>query len=251
MATSMTDFLQHLRQSTLQREGEELTDGQLLESFVSRCEAAALEVLVRRHAPMVWCVCLRVLGNTHDAEDAFQAAFLVLVRLASCVGPRGQLGAWLHGVAQKTALKARAVRLRRKRRERQVEAPPEPAVMDQDHDSELRALLDLELSRLPEKYRAAIVLCDLEGRSRSEAARSLGCPEGTLAGRLARARVMLARRLSRHGLAVTGAALAAVCPPGRCRPCRLRSCLPRSRRRPWLRQGKRRLPRGPPPRSPP
>src|SRR5262249_51080549 len=163
----------------------------------------------QRHAPMVWGVCRRILANYHDAQDAFQATFLVLVRKAASIASRKLLANWLYGVAHQTALKARATAAKRKVRERQVTEMPEPAVSEQDLWPDLQPLLDAELSRLPDKYRAPLVLCDLEGKTRKEAARQLGCPEGTVAGRLARARVMLARRLARHGLMLSGGALAA------------------------------------------
>ena len=107
MTTQMSKVVQHLR-SALLRDGADLTDGELLECFVSRQESAALEALVRRHGQMVWGVCRRVLRNHHDAEDAFQATFLVLVPKAASVRPREMVGNWLYGVAQQTALKARA-----------------------------------------------------------------------------------------------------------------------------------------------
>jgi RNA polymerase sigma factor (sigma-70 family) len=210
MATSSMNWvIQHLRRAALLREGAERTDGQLLEGFVSRREAAALEVLVQRHAPMVWGVCRRIVQNHHDAEDAFQATFLVLVRKAAAIMPRQMVANWLYGVAHQTALKARATRAKRQARERQVTSMPEPeAVERQDLWPALLPLLDEELSRLPDKYRVAIVLCDLEGKTRKEAAEQLGVPDGTLAARLARARTMLAKRLARRGLAVSGGLLA-------------------------------------------
>jgi RNA polymerase sigma factor (sigma-70 family) len=212
MATSSINWLiQRLRHAALLREGAELTDGQLLEGFVRRREAAALEVLVQRHAPMVWGVCRRIAQNHHDAEDAFQATFLVLVRRAAAIMPRRMVANWLYGVARQTALKARATRAKRQARERQVTSMPEPEAVER-HDlwPALQSLLDEELSRLPDKYRVAIVLCDLEGKTRKEAAGQLGVPDGTLAARLARARTMLAKRLARHGLAVSGEMLAPV-----------------------------------------
>src|SRR5262245_28203325 len=197
MATSpMSEVIRHLRRAVLLREGAGLTDGQLLEDFLSRRDEAALAALVRRHGPMVWGVCRRVLPNYHDAEDAFQATFLVLVRKAASIVPRERVANWLYGVAPQTALKARATAARRKGRERQLTGMPEPAVAEPDHWRDLQPLLDEALSRLPDKYRAVIVLCDLEGKSRTETARQLGCPEGTVAGRLARARAMLAKRLA-------------------------------------------------------
>jgi RNA polymerase sigma factor (sigma-70 family) len=207
MTTQLTKVVQHLRRAGQLRAAGELTDGQLLECFVSRHEGTALETLVRRHGPMVWGVCRRVLRNHHDAEDAFQAAFLVLVRKAASVRPREMVGNWLYGVARQTALKARATATRRRTRERQGTDMPEPAAKEPDFDDVL-AVLDQELSALPDKYRAAIVLCDLEGKTRKEAARQLGVPEGTLAARVARGRAMLAKRLARHGLIVSSGALA-------------------------------------------
>ncbi len=209
MATSQTsEAIQHLRRMVLLRDGAGLTDGQLLEDYLSRRDEAALAALVRRHAPMVWGVCRRVLPNYHDAEDAFQATFLVLVRKAASIASRGLLANWLYGVAHQTALNARATAARRRARERQVTEMPEPEVVQQDLWGDLQPLLDQELSRLPDKFRICIVLCDLEGKTRKEAARQLGCPEGTVAGRLARARVLLAKRLARHGLTVSGGAVA-------------------------------------------
>ncbi len=206
------EVVPHLRRIVL-RDGAGLTDGQLLESFVRRRDAAALEALVRRHGPMVWGVCRRVLGAGPDAEDAFQATFLVLLRRAASVVPPERVAAWLHGVAHRTAHKARAAAARRRQRERQVVELPEPAAARPDAGPDLRDWLDRELSRLPEPYRAALVACDLEGRTRKEAARQLGWPEGTVASRLVRARALLAQRLTRLGLPAGGAALAGVLAP--------------------------------------
>ncbi len=211
MATSqMSGVIQHLRRAALLREGAGQTDGQLLTDYVSRHDGAALESLVRRHGPMVWGVCRRVLGNHHDAEDAFQATFLVLVRKAASIASRELLANWLYGVAHQTALKARATVARRKVRERQVTEMPEPAFEGRDLGNELQPLLDQELSRLPDGYRAVIVLCELEGKTRKEAARQLALPEGTVASRLARARAMLAKRLAQRGVTLSGGALAAL-----------------------------------------
>jgi RNA polymerase sigma factor (sigma-70 family) len=185
------------------------TDGQLLERYVRAREEAAFAALVRRHGPMVWGVCRRVLLGHQDAEDAFQATFLVLVRKAASIVPREMVANWLYGVAHQTALKARATAARRRAREKQVPAMPELALEPNERRDDLQALLDQELSRLPDKYRAVIVLCDLGGKTRKEAARHFRMPEGTVASRLATARTMLARRLARSRLAVTGAALAA------------------------------------------
>src|SRR5205809_5551032 len=175
MATSrVCEVIQHLRSVVLLRDGAGLTDEQLLKDYLSRDEEAALQTLVRRHGPMVWGVCRRVLRNWHDAEEAFQATFLVLVRRAASIASPELLANWLYGVAHQTALKARATSAKRGARERQVAMMPEPAATAQDLWSDLQPLLDQELSRLPEKYRVAIVLCDLEGKTRREAARQLG-----------------------------------------------------------------------------
>jgi RNA polymerase sigma factor (sigma-70 family) len=204
-----SEVIQHLCRAVLQdRAG--MTDGQLLDCFLSQRDDTAFVALVRRHGPMVWGVCRRVLHHHHDAEDAFQATFLVLVHKAASVEPKEMVANWLYGVAYQTALKARAMAAKRKARERQVVEMPEPAVEEREVWHDLRPLLDQELSRLPDKYRVPIVLCDLEGKTRREVALQLGWPEGTVAGRLATARKMLARRLARHGLALSGGALAAV-----------------------------------------
>jgi RNA polymerase sigma factor (sigma-70 family) len=182
--TRMTEVIQQIRGMVLLQDGAGLTDGQLLENYVSSREETAFAALVRRHGPMVWGVCRRVLSSHQDAEDAFQATFLVLVRRAGSVAVPDLLANWLHGVARQTALKARAMAARREARERQgMDDVQEPAVADQELWDDLRPLLDQELRSLPEKYRVAIVLCDLEGMTRKEAAGRLSVPEGTLAAR--------------------------------------------------------------------
>ena len=222
MATGQPhDVLRQLRRAALLRDGGGMTDGQLLECFVERRDEAAFEALVRRHGPMVLGVCRRVLRHPQDAEDAFQAAFLVLVRRAASIGQRELLGNWLYGVAYRTALDARAAAARRRVLERQVSPMPEPQATDAaDAGRELRPLLDQELSRLPEKYRVPVVLCDLEGRTRRDVARQLGIPAGTLSGRLTAARQMLARRLARRGgLALSAAPLTAALSQGAVSAC--------------------------------
>jgi RNA polymerase sigma factor (sigma-70 family) len=210
MTTSrMTGVLRHLHRAVMRRDGAGLTDGQLLDDFLTHREEAAFEALVRRHGPMVLGVCRRVLNNPHDAEDAFQATFLVFVRKAASIAQRGLLANWLYGVAYRTALEARSTRMRRQARERTVSVMPDvEALPMNDPWDKVRPLLDGELERLPDKYRVPVILCDLEGKTRKEAARQLGWPEGTVSGRLARARTLLARRLARHGLALSGGALA-------------------------------------------
>jgi RNA polymerase sigma factor (sigma-70 family) len=186
-----------------------LAEGQLLERYVGRRDALAFEALVARHGPMVWGVCRRILRDAHDAEDAFQATFLVLARRAASIRDRTVLGPWLHAVASKTALRARANARRRRALERaagpgaDVDPPDEP-----DH-RELRGVLDEEIGRLPEKYRAPVTLCYFEGLTHDEAAARLRWPVGTVRGRLARARGRLRDRLTRRGVTLAGALAAA------------------------------------------
>ncbi len=204
---SLSAVVQHFRIAA-GRDGTGRTDGELLTHFLSRRDEDALAALVERHAPMVWGVCRRVLRNPHDAEDAFQATFLVLIQKATTVVPREMVANWLYGVAQQTAVRLRATAAKRGWREVQMTELPEPVVVEA-RDEELLLRLDEELSRLPERFRALIVLCDLEGRTRKEVARQLGCPEGTVASGLVRARELLAKRLTRRGLAVSGGSLVA------------------------------------------
>ena len=204
----MNSVIEHLRRAAM-GEGAGLGDGELLGCFIERHDEAALTALVKRHGPMVWGVCRRLLSH-HDAEDAFQATFLVLVRKAASIVPREMVGNWLYGVAHQTALQARRTAARRRAREVQMPVMPETEAVQQDQWTDVQPLLDQELSHLPNIYRAVVVLCDLEGRTRKEVARQLGVPEGTVAGRLARARSLLAKRLSRRGVAFSGGALAAL-----------------------------------------
>jgi RNA polymerase sigma factor (sigma-70 family) len=205
--------LRRVRQAALAGQGADLTDGVLLGRFLDRRDEAAFEELLRRHGPMVLGVCRRILGNAQDAEDAFQATFLVLVRKARTVVPREKVAAWLHGVACNVARKARLLAARRKAREEQVRPVGHPAPLPEDAIHDWQPLLDEELERLPDLYRLPIVLCELEGRSRAEAARQLGVPEGTLSSRLARGRKQLARRLARRGLTLSAGVLAVAVPP--------------------------------------
>jgi RNA polymerase sigma factor (sigma-70 family) len=202
--------LGNLRRIAFQQGAVELTDGELLERYVARRDDDAFAGLVQRHGPMVLGVCRRILANAQDTEDAFQATFLVLACKAASIVPREMVGSWLYGAACLAAQKARAVACRRRARERQVSPMPEPATVAEGLWHDLEPLLDRELAGLPDKYRLPIVLCDLEAKTRKEAARQLGWPEGTVAGRLARGRAMLARRLTRHGLPCSGGVLAAV-----------------------------------------
>jgi RNA polymerase sigma factor (sigma-70 family) len=207
--TDLNPIFRQLRRTML-RDVAARTDEQLLESFVHRRDDAALAALVYRHGPMVWGVCRRVLRSDTDAEDAFQATFLVLLRKATTIRDRKKVANWLYGVAHQTAVRARTAAIKRSVRERQVIEMPEPAVAEREPWADLQPILDRELSHLPTAYRVTLVLCDLEGKTRQEVAHQLGWPEGTVASRLARARTMLAKRLGRHGLVVSSGLLAAM-----------------------------------------
>jgi RNA polymerase sigma factor (sigma-70 family) len=204
--------MNRLRRAAVLPDGGGLSDGQLLASFVRRRDGDAFAALLKRHGRMVMGVCRRVLRNPDDAEDAFQATFLVLARKAGSVTAPNALGGWLYRVAYRTALEARARIARRHTREQQVKDMPEPQVEPEDGWRELLPLLDRELDRLPDKYRVPIVLCELEGKSRREVAGQLHIPEGTLSWRLAHARKLLARRLSRYGAALSAGSVAALLP---------------------------------------
>jgi RNA polymerase sigma factor (sigma-70 family) len=208
MTPQMDTVIRHLRRAVLRQDRAGKMDGQLLASFIDQKDDAAFEALVRRHGPMVFGVCRRVVGNHHDAEDAFQATFLVLARKASSVRPRERVANWLHGVALRTAMKAKAMTMKRRGREKQVAEMPQPEANQQDQWHDLQPLLDQELTVLPENYRLPILLCDLEGKTIKAAAEQLGWPQGSLAGRLARGRKLLARRLTSRGVVLSAGSLA-------------------------------------------
>ena len=206
--TQLAKVVDSLRRAILAKDGAGLSDRQLLDLFIQRRDEAAFAALVHRHGPLVWGVCLRVLARHHDAEDAFQATFLVLARKAASIRAGVMVTSWLYGVAHRTAVKARASAGKRHMRERQVSHMPEPEALPQASWHDLEPVIDRELLRLPEKYRAAILLCDLEGKTGKDAARHLRIPESTLASRLRRARMKLARSLARQGVTLPAAALA-------------------------------------------
>jgi RND family efflux transporter MFP subunit len=191
------------------------SDAQLLGRFAAHRDEAAFELLLWRHAPVVFGVCRRVLHDLHDAEDAFQATFLALARHAHRIAKREAVASWLHKVAYRTALTARGQRAQRDATEKLCGAAEHLAVFPDaavaSENQELRRVLDQEINRLPQRFRAAVILCYLEGKSVDEAARLLGCPRGTVASRLARARERLRVRLAGRGLALT-AALAVLAP---------------------------------------
>jgi RNA polymerase sigma factor (sigma-70 family) len=210
-SSTLQGFLDHLRRLTDPSRGRDLSDADLLERFRSRREEAAFTLLVQRHGPMVLALCRRVLGDAHEAEDAFQAAFLVLVRKAGTIRKQSSLAAWLYGVASRIAHKARMRSVRQRGREREV-MPPN--VGDDPCESltagELRAALDEEIERLPAKYRTPLILCYLADKTHEQAAKELNWPKSSVTARLAKARQLLQRRLIRRGFTAPAALLAAL-----------------------------------------
>jgi RNA polymerase sigma factor (sigma-70 family) len=185
----------------------EASDAALLDRFLAGRDERAFAALVDRHAELVFGVCWRVLGNGHDAEDAFQATFLVLARKAATVRPREALPAFLHGVARRVALKARTTRARHSRARPSAALPvdPRPDPLAQVSARELLAIVDEELQRLAEVYRLPVILCCLQGLSQEEAAVQLGWTPGSVKGRLERGRARLHQRLVRRGLTLSTA----------------------------------------------
>jgi RNA polymerase sigma factor (sigma-70 family) len=185
---------------------EVVPDALLLACYLEERNEAAFTELVRRHGPVVRAACRRALGETPDADDAFQAVFLILARKAATLRNSQMLGPWLHTVAVRAAGRARLLIRRRLARERPVSTMPEPAVISPEPVDWL-PLLDAEIQRLPDRYRLPLVLCELQGKSRSDAARLLRLNEGTLSSRLARGRDLLRRRLRHRGAIVASAGL--------------------------------------------
>jgi RNA polymerase sigma factor (sigma-70 family) len=175
------------------------TDAELLDRFARTRDHAAFAALVRRHGPMVFGVCRRVLRDPNDADEAFQVTFLVLVRKAGGLRQPGRLANWLYGVANRVARKARVSAARRGRHERAAAGPDRTVPIDPT-DADLRAVLDEEMVALPAKYRAPLVLCYLEGLTNEAAAERLGWPPGSMSYRLARGRELLRKRLVRRGV---------------------------------------------------
>src|SRR5262245_36773056 len=182
--------------------GAGLADGQLLARFAAARDEGAFEALVRRHGPLVLSICRRVLRHEQDAEDAFQATFLVLVRKADAIAKREALSSWLYGVAYHVARKAQARTVRRQARQTDLHDLPAADAAPEVLWRELRPVLDAEVNRLPPRYRAPFVLCYLQGKTNAQAARELGRPLGTIVAQLARARQQLRVRLARRGLAL-------------------------------------------------
>jgi RNA polymerase sigma factor (sigma-70 family) len=208
-STPLSPVLRYIRKIVDLPASAQVTDSQLLDRFVRHRNEAAFSALVERHGPMVMGICRRLLCNSHDAEDAFQATFLVLVRRAEDIGDPDLLANWLYGVAYRTAAKAKADVLRRRAREGQAASNHQAnAPRDQDLWDDVRPILDEEINLLPVKYRTPVVLCYLQGKTNEEAARQLGWPKGTVATRLARARERLRHRLTRRGMVLSTAVMA-------------------------------------------
>jgi RNA polymerase sigma factor (sigma-70 family) len=193
----LSGFLRHFRRQVALRDTGEVTDRDLLQRFAHGRDGDAFTALVHRYGPLVLGVCRRVLRQGPDAEDAFQATFLVLARKAGSVGRPERLGNWLYGVALRTAQKARAEVARRRARQQQVTDMP-TSQLDREADrEELRQVLDDEVQRLPDKFRAPLLLCYLQGMTREEAAARLGWSAGAVKGMLERGREVLRSRLGR------------------------------------------------------
>ena len=209
MATAnVSDFLRRLTRGMVAETLADQSDRQLVEQFLDGHDEAVFEAIVRRHGAMVYRACWRVLQHHQDAEDAFQATFLVLAQRLRAVRKHASLASWLHGVAHRVALKAKAEAATRRRHEQQAAVSP-PVPPDDVSWGEVRAVLDAELVGLPEKWRLPLVLCYLEGRTQDEAAEQLGWSKRTLRRRLEEGRTGLGHRLSRRGV-VWPAALSAV-----------------------------------------
>jgi RNA polymerase sigma factor (sigma-70 family) len=202
---SFNGVLQHLRKVAAVQTCHGSSDRELLERFVEAKDEGAFTVLIERHGPMVLGICRRALANSHDAEDACQATFLVLARKAASVRKKTSLGSWLHGVACRVAASLTRDRARRKTRELGVDAraPRDPAA--EVTWQEVQTVLDEELQRLPDRYRAPLILCYLECLTRDQAAQQLGLSPTTLYGRLERARDLLRECLTKRGLTLAAA----------------------------------------------
>jgi RNA polymerase sigma factor (sigma-70 family) len=214
MANGQLDtVMRYLRRIAGPRENGGLTDTQLLERVVTSHDQAAFEVLVWRHGPIVMGVCRRVLRHTQDAEDAFQATFLTLARKAGSLGKREALASWLYKVAYRIALRAKAVASKRAAHEQQDVDLAALQASSEQRDAvacrELRVALDEELSQLPEKYRAPLVLCYLQGKTHAQAAKEMGCPLGSMSRHLVRAQELLCRRLAGRGVVLSASLLGA------------------------------------------
>ncbi|HEY7314231.1 MAG TPA: sigma-70 family RNA polymerase sigma factor [Gemmataceae bacterium] len=210
-SSTLHNLLGRLRRLTDPARAGDLSDSDLLARFRGRREEAAFTLLVQRHGPMVFAVCRRVLGDAHEAEDAFQATFLVLARNADSIRQQQSLAGWLHAVASRIACKARTKALRQRACERELlPLAPRPDPSETLAAHELRAALDDEIARLPDKYRTPLVLCYLADKTHEQIAGELGWPKSSVTARLARARQLLQRRLLRRGFTAPAGMLAAL-----------------------------------------
>jgi RNA polymerase sigma factor (sigma-70 family) len=200
-------LLHHLRHLTEAARVDEASDQELVEAFAATRDEGAFGALVRRHGGMVLNLCRRALGNEQDAEDAFQATFLVLAKKARSLHARGLVASWLYGVAHRTALKARTARARRSAHEADVLPAAARDPVQELTVQEAATIIDEELKNLPDKYRAPLVLCCLEGLARDEAARQLGWSVALVKSRLEEARERLRQRLSHRGLPLSAGLL--------------------------------------------
>jgi len=212
----LATILHELRRTAAEQAG--IGDAELLQRFVRNGDEASFELLMWRHARLVWNVCRRVLQNEHDAEDAFQVTFLALARRAGRIENAAFLAGWLYQVAYRAALTARTHRVKRRELPLNTVEPTVASAEGNAFSERDRSALDQEISRLPERFQIPVVLCYLEGKSVSETALLLGWPRGTVASRLARARRRLRTRLARRGLEFT-ADLPAANPDGGNKVC--------------------------------
>ena len=197
----LATILHQLRRTAAEQAG--IGDPELVQRFVRNGHEASFELLMWRHAHLVWNVCRRVLQNDHDAEDTFQVTFLTLARQAGRIENGAYLAGWLYQVAYRAALAARVHRNKRRELPLNEVKPVAPSVDGSQVSVQDRIALDQEISRLPKRFQIPVALCHLEGKTVSEAALQLGWPRGTVASRLARARRRLRTRLARRGLEFT------------------------------------------------
>jgi RNA polymerase sigma factor (sigma-70 family) len=208
--SSLGKVLAHIRRVAAAHAYRDLADSELLERFLQENDDAAFTVVIERHGPMVLGLCRRMLGNLHDAEDVCQATFLVLARKAASIRKSTALSSWLHGVACRAAGQLKRDEARRQCRERGMHAAIAKDPAGEVSWREAQTILDEELERLPQRYRAPLILCYLDGKTRDDAARRLRLSTGTLHARLQRGRDLLRQRLTRRGLTFSGALLVAV-----------------------------------------
>jgi RNA polymerase sigma factor (sigma-70 family) len=210
----LATVLRHIRGLATPTPNGHQSDGVLLRAFLARDDQSAFAAIVKRHGPLVLAVCRRVLHNLHDAEDAFQATFILLARNAQAIRKQESLAGWLHGVAYRTARNAKRAAARRRRHEGEAKPMREKSPVWSAAWQEVQTVLDEEIQRLPEIYRTAFVLCCLENRGRAEAAQSAGVKEATLRSRLAKARELLQQALASRGVALSTVLAAAALSPG-------------------------------------